>query len=311
MDGLAPDNIITDQDWGMAQSIENIFPTSVHRRCRWHIMKKAQEKLGGLVGRNPGLSKDFNDIVDFSFTPGEFETKWTGLKDKWPFIAGTHFDKLYEYRATWSTQRSEGFNAVLKRYVNPHNSVLNFVKQYEKIQTHVLVREGGNDYRTDHLEVELWYDFPIEKQAYEAYTRDIYLKFRTEFELIGKYNVCLHGASLFELYPNKEGWVANYGSISYYVTAEVEAGDYKCDCSKMSKDGMLCCHILKKFKHIGVDAIPAQYILRRWTQQAIPGAAPSIEAEPDEMPPQWKKLVRQANLSMDFASLARVASGCT
>ena len=125
--------------------------------------------------------------------------------------------------------------------MNPHNSVLNFVKQYEKIQTHVLVREGGNDYRTDHLEVELWSDFPIEKQAYEAYTRDIYLKFRTEFELIGKYNVRPHGASLFELYPNREGWVANYGSISYYVTAEVESGDYKCDCCKMSKDGMLCC----------------------------------------------------------------------
>ena len=65
---------------------------------------------------------------------------------------------------------------------------MNFVKQYEKIQTHVLVREGGNDYRTDHLEVELWSDFPIKKQAYAAYTRDIYLKFRTEFELIGKYN---------------------------------------------------------------------------------------------------------------------------
>ena len=77
----------------------------------------------------------------------------------------------------------------------------------------------------------------------------------------------------------------------------------------MSKDGMLCCHIFKFFKHIGVDAILARYIPRRWTHQAIPGAAPSIEAEPDEMPPQSKKLVRQANLSMDFASLARVASG--
>jgi hypothetical protein len=44
-----------------------------------------------------------------------------------------------------STQRSEGFNPVLKRYVNPHNSILNFVKQYQKIQVHILVKEGGND----------------------------------------------------------------------------------------------------------------------------------------------------------------------
>ena len=107
----------------------------------------------------------------------------------------------------------------------------------------------------------------------------------------------------------KDGLLIMVLYISYYVTAQVEAGDYKCDCCKMSKDGMLCCHILKKITHIGVDAIPTQYILRRWTQQAILCVAPSIEAEPDEMPPQSKKLVRQANLSMDFASLARVASG--
>ena len=66
---------------------------------------------------------------------------------KYEAITHTHFEKLYEYRSTWvpcyfkhrffpflqSTQHSEGFNAVLKRYVNPHNSILNFVKQYEKI----------------------------------------------------------------------------------------------------------------------------------------------------------------------------------
>ena len=103
------------------------------------------------------MSAGFNDCIDFSFTPEEFESKWAAFVLKWPVVAGTHFDKLYEYRTMFvpcyfkhrffpflqSTQRSEGFNAVLKRYVNPHNSVLNFVKQYEKIQTHVLVREGG------------------------------------------------------------------------------------------------------------------------------------------------------------------------
>ena len=74
-------------------------------------------------------------------------------------------------------QCSEGFNVVLKRYVNPHNSMLNFVKQYEKIQNHILAKEGCNDYRTEHLEIELWSNFPIEKQAYKTYTRDLYCKF--------------------------------------------------------------------------------------------------------------------------------------
>ncbi|XP_020175523.2 protein FAR1-RELATED SEQUENCE 5-like [Aegilops tauschii subsp. strangulata] len=269
------------------------------------------------------MSADFNDCIDFSFTPEEFESKWTAFVLKWPVVGGTHFDKLYEYRSMFvpcylkhrffpflqSTQCSEGINAVLKRYVNPHNSVLNFVKQYEKIQTHVLVREGGNDYRTYHLHAELWSNFPIEKQAYNAYTRDIYHKFHTEFELIGRYNVRPHGDHAYELYPNNEGWVPSYGDRSYFVTVEAAAEEYKCECYKMCKDGMLCCHILNCFTHLGVDVIPGRYILRRWTQQAITGAGSAVEADPDEMPPASKKQLRHTNLSMDFASIARVASG--
>ena len=101
MHGRAPNNIITDEDIVMAESIKNVLPTSVHRRCHWHTMSKAQDKLGALLGRNPGLSKDFNECADFSFTPEEFEAKWVALMMKYQAAIGTHFDKLYEYRATW------------------------------------------------------------------------------------------------------------------------------------------------------------------------------------------------------------------
>ncbi|KAE8808610.1 hypothetical protein D1007_14676 [Hordeum vulgare] len=183
-----------------------------------------------------------------------------------------------------STQGSEGFNVVLKHYVNPHNFVMSFVKQYEKIHTYVLVREGGNDYKTHHLQAEIWSNYSIEKEAYIAYTRDIYEKFRTDFELIGKYNVRPHGTHIYELYPYREDWVANYGPRSYFVTIEVYAEEYKYE-------------------------IPGKYILRRWTQHSIAGATPTVHAEPDEMPVASKKQLRHTNLSMDLASLARVASG--
>ncbi|KAM0927705.1 hypothetical protein ACQ4PT_002712 [Festuca glaucescens] len=61
MNGLAPDNIITDQDGAMRVSIERMFPTSFHRNCRWHIMQKAQLKCGPVLGRNPRLAEDFNE----------------------------------------------------------------------------------------------------------------------------------------------------------------------------------------------------------------------------------------------------------
>ena len=102
---------------------------------------------------------------------------------------------------------------------------------------------------------------PIEKQAYKTYTRDLYRKFREEFELIGRYNVFQVGADLFELRPNQK-FVAKYGSRNYLVQARVEEGSYLCECCKMDKDDSLCCHILKVFTHIGVDVIPERYLLR-------------------------------------------------
>ncbi|XP_038722015.1 protein FAR1-RELATED SEQUENCE 5-like [Tripterygium wilfordii] len=46
MYGSAPIGIITDQDRAMKNAIEIVFPTSRHRLCLWHIMKKFPEKLG-------------------------------------------------------------------------------------------------------------------------------------------------------------------------------------------------------------------------------------------------------------------------
>jgi hypothetical protein len=227
MNGLAPDNIITDQDGAMAVSIGRLFPSSVHRNCRWHIMQNAQLKCGPTLGRNPGLAEDFNDCIDFSFSPEEFEAKWALFVGKWPVVGGanSYFTTLYANRAKWvpcyfkhrffpflqSTQRSEGFNAILKRYTNPKKSILHFVQQYEKLQTHVLVKEGGNDYRTDCLELRPWSPFPVEEHAFKVYCRDIYLRFRNEFELIGRYNVLPFGCNFYKLEPNR-GWCAKYGT---------------------------------------------------------------------------------------------------
>ena len=186
--------------------------------------------------------------------------------------------------------------------------MLNFIKQYEKIQNHILAKEGCNDYRTEHLEIKLWSNFPIERQAYETYTRDLYRKFWEEFELIGRYNVFQVGADLFELRPNQE-FVAKYGSRNYLVQARVGEGSYLCECCKMDKDGMLCCHILKVFTHLGVNVIPERYMLRRWIPTAVPSAPGTGYEQPDEMPPQSKKQTRERNMIYDFWKLAKFASG--
>jgi len=88
-----------------------------------------------------------------------------------------------------STQRSEGFNAVLKRYVNPNLSILDFVKQYEKIQDKCLVAQDGQDFRTEERQRNTWSRYPIERHASKVYTRNMFYRFSREFEKIAEYDV--------------------------------------------------------------------------------------------------------------------------
>ncbi|RLN22487.1 hypothetical protein C2845_PM07G03640 [Panicum miliaceum] len=141
MGGKDPVNIRTNQDLAMAATIAKVFTTSVHRNCRWHIMENARKRLGAFLDGKPGLADDFNDCVDNSFSIVEFESKWQAMLDKHEINDDERFKHLYGMRYCWvpayfmnnffpfmqTTTRSEGFNVVLNRYVNPMNTILNFV----------------------------------------------------------------------------------------------------------------------------------------------------------------------------------------
>ncbi|KAK1627825.1 hypothetical protein QYE76_002140 [Lolium multiflorum] len=300
MHGLQPTNIITDQDQAMRNAIKEVFFDTVHRNCRWHVMKKANEKLGPFLGRHPGLADDFNECINESMSEDEFEARWAEMIAKWELAEHETFLWLKKYAKFWvpcyyrhrffpflqSTQRSEGFNAVLKRYINPRNSIKHFVKQYEKLQQRILGKEGHNDFRTDELEPDPWSPFPIEKQALAVYTRPIYHRFRKEFALIGCYNVQPQGNNLYQLVPNNEKCYP-YGSRYYMVNAN--GGQFNCECCKFERD--------------------EQYILRRWTPAALETVVqPTVQAQDDVMPEESRQKLRFANLSTKFVALAKLAS---
>ena len=72
----------------------------------------------------------------------EFEGKWWKMLDDHGQTDNEHFHWLWENRECWvpvyymhdffpflqTTARSEGFNVVLKKYVNPNNSLVEFAK---------------------------------------------------------------------------------------------------------------------------------------------------------------------------------------
>nr|XP_020200991.1 protein FAR1-RELATED SEQUENCE 5-like [Aegilops tauschii subsp. strangulata] len=124
MGGLAPMNIITNQDFSMRAGIEEAFPLAVHRHYRWHIIKKAEETLGPFFADRLELHKAFELCVDHNLTVEEFERSWMAMIGTYQVQDNETLASLWEKRMYWSTQRSEGFNAVLKRYVSPGNSLL-------------------------------------------------------------------------------------------------------------------------------------------------------------------------------------------
>ncbi|CAM0150013.1 unnamed protein product [Urochloa decumbens] len=258
MKGKAPLNIITDQDGAMRNAIASVFPNANHRNCRWHIMDKFSSTIGPILEEDEELNEDFKECVNHTVTPAEFEEKWAAMLTKHHLEGNVHFQRLYAIKSSFvpayymhcffpflqSTQRSEGFNAVLKKDVNPNMSILHFVRQYQKIQEKCLVAEEGQEFKTDDREQRRWSKYPIERHAASVYTKNLFYRFSKEFEKTAEYDVKLAGEFQYLLVPNNTT-VYGYGKREYLVTAIEGDNSYFCECSKFDRDGILCCHILK------------------------------------------------------------------
>ncbi|KAM0871245.1 hypothetical protein ACQ4PT_039493 [Festuca glaucescens] len=131
MDGLHPENIIIDQCGSMRSAIMSLLPNCCYRNCHRHIVQKVQEKVGPMVAKNEDLRREFNEVIDYSVTVEEFEINWAEMLVKHDLVDNPHFLDIYDIRESFvpmyfknrffpflqTTARSEGFNAVLKQYV--------------------------------------------------------------------------------------------------------------------------------------------------------------------------------------------------
>ena len=105
-------------------------------------MDKFSSTIGPILDVDEKLEKDFKKCLNYMVTPDEFESKWSAMVSKYNLRDNVHSHRLYAIHSSFiptyymhcfypflqSTQRSEGFNAVLKKYVNPNMSVMHFVR---------------------------------------------------------------------------------------------------------------------------------------------------------------------------------------
>ncbi|KAK1649142.1 hypothetical protein QYE76_066947 [Lolium multiflorum] len=326
MGGLQPQNFITDQDAAMRSAILAEFPNCCHRNCRWHIMQNAQAVLGNFLSKHEELRQELNAIIDYSMSVDEFETRWADMLRKHNVADNTHLADLYHLRATFVpayfkdrfflflqiTAQSEGFNAVLKTYSNPHYSLHHFFEQYLKLQEKINVAEDSVEFLDEDKTFRVWGDYPLEEQALKVYTRPIYLRLRAELRKVTSYNVQLIGGQSYDVLPIKT-YVYGYGSRSYQVEANVETETYSCECCKFSRDGLLCCHIFRVMVQLGcINKIPEKYILDRWRvqEETIVEEKMDLPKQPvgRKMNNKERQQLRYGTLCNDYTRVARMAS---
>ena len=128
----------------MAKAIPQSFPNTVHKLCRWHIMKKYKEYLALLYKKYKTFKEEFTAILNWPLMPTKFEDAWAKLVHNYNLENDQMMMQLWSDRKLWilayyknifcarmtSTQRSESMNHVLKKgFVKGTQNLHKFARQ--------------------------------------------------------------------------------------------------------------------------------------------------------------------------------------
>ncbi|QHN99609.1 Protein FAR-RED IMPAIRED RESPONSE [Arachis hypogaea] len=288
MGGNAPKGFLTDQCASMKRALEACMPTTIHRWCIWHIMKKIPSKLNGYKG-HADIEQEMSQVVWNSHSKDLFDRNWNDFLLNFGLANNKWLSDLYEDRHIWvpiyldhhlwagmkSTQRSESMHSFFNKYITRNSSLIQFVKQYDNCLGSREQAERESDAADFHTVIPCATKSSIEAQFQDAYT---HAKFR-EVQ-----------ASIF----NK--FVVTYDSI---------AAEVKCQCSLFESRGILCRHALSVLSFEQVSQVSHRYILERWSKK-VKRRHTHIKSSHDEplMDPRSKRFYQLIFCSQNICEFA-------
>ncbi|KAH9703329.1 protein FAR1-RELATED SEQUENCE [Citrus sinensis] len=278
MSNSPPIGIITDQDKAMQKAITNVFPTTRHRWCLWHIMKKVLEKLRAFKEREGIISSLLSAVYD-SLSPNMFDEAWHDMMTVYNLWDNDWLNGLYEEWYRWvpcylndcfwagmsTTQRSESMNAFFDGFVNAKTNLKQFVKQYENALRRKVELEWQADAKCFSKKTPCVSRYEMEKQVEEVYTISKFKEFQQELTALMYCDTINCVGSIYEISES----FGQDKNKNFEVVFEEAVREVNCICSKFQFRGILCRHALTVLIRNGVEVLPEMYILARWRRDVM------------------------------------------
>ncbi|XP_021969357.1 protein FAR1-RELATED SEQUENCE 5-like [Helianthus annuus] len=288
--GYAPPVIVTDQDPAMKRAIADVWPESRHRLCMWHIMDKLTTKVGAALCSNTDFRKRLSAVVwTDSLLPEAFEAEWAAIIHDFGLTDHEWLTYIYGLRESWipayyreeemsglmrTSSRSESENHFFGKISNPKCTLVEFLSHFDTAIEAQRHEHRKNDHDTRYTNPGEWSDFVLEKQAAQIYTRTLFFDVQLEIQhaIHRCASVRLDHVGDFIKFFIKD---LDQPCSSYFeVMIREEDVTVKCTCNRFEQLGLFCSHIFCVLRILDIREFPKQYILRRWTREAVPNSSP-------------------------------------
>ncbi|KAI3969131.1 hypothetical protein MKW92_024232 [Papaver armeniacum] len=270
--GKPPITILTDQDPWLTIAISTELPSTKHSFCIWHITAKFSGWfLSVLRGQYFEWCSDFYKLYR-SETQEEFEDEWPITISKYKLNDNKNVIGLYNARKFWvpaylrdyffggmtTTGRSESINAFIKRFINSHTTLREFLNQVDLAIETIKNKETHDSMLEKHHFPISKIMSPLEEQVRKILTPYAYNMFREELERASQYGVYRISGSEYMLKYFEEG--KNTKRRRVFWDGQVII----CSCKQFEFCGIVCRHILHVFIHTGCFKIPITCLPFRW-----------------------------------------------
>lgn len=168
-----------------------------------------------------------------------------------------------------STQRSEGMNSFFDGYINSKTTLKQFVEQYENALAKKAEKENEADSSSLNSYIPCFTQYELEEQFQRAYTL---AKFKeVQNELVGMIYCNLNLSKAgdgFSEYEVREDVLCgqNKKRVIFKVCFKDNGSEVNCNCRLFESRGILCKHCIVVFLEKGIDRLPENYILKRWSK---------------------------------------------